>query len=119
MNRTLVMTLGFLLVFFGIQLNVVDSYVLTPRMATFVSDQFSDKPLIGNTAIVNPRTGQFQTGSSQAGSFAQAGYSPNDAALRIPQAPTVNRVIRPPGWLGWPFMFLGAVFFLNGLAIRR
>lgn len=110
MNRTLVMTLGILLVFFGIQLNVVDSYVLTPRMANFVSDQFPETQIIENRATANPQTGQFE----------QVGFSPNDAAaVRFPTARPVNRVIRPPGWLGWPFMFLGAVFFLNGLAIRR
>jgi hypothetical protein len=105
------MTLGFLLVFFGIQLNVVDSYVLTPRMANFVSDQFPEQPLIDNGAVANPQTGQ----------MAQVGYSPNVTQSATPYrlANPVNRVIRPPGWLGWPIMFLGAVFFLNGLAIRR
>ena len=45
------MTLGFLLVFFGIQLNAVDSYVLTPRVANFVSDNFSGSPPFENNAI--------------------------------------------------------------------
>jgi len=119
MNRTVVMTLGFLLVFFGIQLNLVDSYVLTPRMANFLSDQFPETSAdqINSVDIVQPP-----------GAFTQAGYSTNQANqanqqynFRVPSfAPAaVNRVIRPPGWIGWPIMFLGAVFFLNGVAIRK
>lgn len=112
MNRTVVITLGFLLVFFGIQLNAVDSYVLTPRMASFLSDNFSDTPSIENNVInVN------QDGTP----FIQTGYAANDPnAYRAPAVvPQINRVIRPPGWIGWPVMFLGAVFFLNGITIRK
>ena len=111
MNRTVVMTLGFLLVFFGIQLNVVDSYVLTPRMANFLSDQLSETPPIQNSVI--------ETNQQQPGPFTQAGYSAGDtAAVRLPTT-GVDRVIRPPSWIGWPIMFLGAVFFLNGVMIRK
>lgn len=112
MNRTVVMTLGFLLVFFGIQLNVVDSYVLTPRMANFLSDQFQEAPAIQNS-IIDPN-------QQQPGPFAQAGYSADDQRVfQIPPSTGANRVIRPPGWIGWPIMFLGAVFFLNGVTIRK
>ena len=105
------MTLGFLLVFFGIQLNVVDSYVLTPRMANFLSDKLPETPAIQNN-IIDP--------NQQPGPFAQAGYSPiNPSAIRVPVSSGANRVIRPPGWIGWPIMFLGAVFFLNGVTIRK
>jgi len=117
MNRTVVMTLGFLLVFFGIQLNVVDSYVLTPRMANFLSDKLPETPANQINAI---------DANQQLGTFTQAGYSngqPNQpGVLRMPMSTGVNganRVIRPPGWIGWPIMFLGAVFFLNGLTIRK
>ncbi len=113
MNRTVVTTLGFLLVFFGIQLNVIDSYVLTPRMANFVSDKFSDIPPIENNVLnVN------QNGTP----FVQTGYAanaPNAFPVAAAPVPQVNRVIRPPGWIGWPVMFLGAVFFLNGITIRK
>jgi len=111
MNRTVVMTLGFLLVFFGIQLNVVDSYVLTPRMANFLHDKLPEAPAI-QTNIIDS--------NQQPGPFAQAGYSPtNQNAFRVPASTGANRVIRPPGWIGWPIMFLGAVFFLNGVTIRK
>ena len=114
MNRTVVMTLGFLLVFFGLQLNIVDSYVLTPRMANFLSDQFPDSPTIQNNVI---------NANQQPGTFTQAGFSTGQQnqpiGLRVPSPQGVNRVIRPPGWIGWPLMFLGAVFFLNALTIRK
>jgi hypothetical protein len=112
MNRTVVMTLGFLLVFFGIQLNVVDTYVLTPRMANFLSDQLPDQQ---NQIQVAPNA----TAASQQQPFVQAGYASNQPGYAVPQTGSVSRTIQPPGWLGWPIMFLGAVFFLNGLSIRQ
>ena len=39
MRRTTVMTIGFVLIFIGIQLNFVESYVLTPRVSAFLSKQ--------------------------------------------------------------------------------
>lgn len=114
MNRTVVMTLGFLFVFFGIQMNVVDSYVLTPRMANFLSNKLPDAQVIQPTVF---------DANQQPGAFTQAGYTNGPPIQpRVVSQPTptaVNRVIRPPGWIGWPVMFLGAVFFLNGLSIRK
>ena len=112
MNRTAVMTLGLLLLFFGVQLNVVDSYVLTPRMTNFLSEQLPSRPLVSPN--VNPPAGQ----------YSQVGFTPYatnaNASVATPAIPRgISRTIRPPSWLGWPIMFLGAVFFLNGLAIRR
>ena len=115
MNRTVIMTLGFLLVSFGIQLNIVDSYVLTPRMANFLSEQLAEIPSIENNANnnnINP----------DGTPFVQAGYAASNApnSFPVPAAvPQANRVIRPPRWIGWPIMFLGAVFFLNGVTIRE
>ena len=107
-------TFGFLLIFFGIQLNVVDSYVVTPRMSHFLSDNFSNTHPTDGLPFAQPEIIN-QTPFSQA-SFGQQGAAlprPVTALSNIP-----NRVIRPPGWIGWPVMFLGAVFFLNGV-IRR
>lgn len=111
MNRTVMMTLGFLLVFFGIQLNVIDSFVLTPRMTTFLSDQFSEEDggLVRAVPMGDP---------NQPTPYAQVGYVPTPG-LAMPAALEENRVIRPPSWIGWPIMFLGAVFFLNGVAVKR
>lgn len=128
MNRTVVMTLGFLLVFFGIQLNIVDSYVLTPRVATFISTKFNNDPAFQNNAInANQQLGTFnqQTGTfnQQPGPFTQAGFTTGQQNQPIGLVGAanqgVNRVIRPPGWIGWPVMFLGAVFFLNALTMRK
>jgi hypothetical protein len=110
------MTLGFLLVFFGIQLNVVDSFVLTPRMTTFMSDQFSENSPVANSS---PAIIPNQLGTNNQAPYSQVAYSASTAASPTPIALGPNRVIRPPGWIGWPIMFLGAVFFLNGVAIRK
>lgn len=111
------MTLGFVLIFFGIQLNVVDSYVMTPRMSHFLSDNFSNNP-----PLVRPETNINLPPNINQPPFTQASYG-QQAATAIPRpvaafANVPSRVIRPPGWFGWPVMFLGAVFFLNGV-IRR
>ena len=116
MNRPVMMTLGFLFVFFGIQLNVVDSYVLTPRMANFFADPNA-----------SPQTIVPELSNANGPQFVQTGFNaPNAATSNFPNQVTLsrpnnqaNRVIRPPVWWGWPVMFLGAVFFLNGLAIRK
>lgn len=110
MNRTVMMTLGFLLVFFGIQLNIIDSFVLTPRMTTFLSDQFSeDGDPLSAMPLIDP---------NQPTPYAQVGYAATPG-LAMPAVLEANRVIRPPSWIGWPIMFLGAVFFLNGVAVRK
>jgi len=70
MNRTVVMTLGFLLVFFGIQLNVVDSYTLTPRMANFLSDKFPDRRGIQSPLGPSPQ-------QQQQNQFSQVGFNNN------------------------------------------
>ncbi len=108
------MTLGFLLIFIGIQLNVVDSYVMTPRMSRFLSDNFSNSQPFGGPEIINQQP--FQQ------SFQQASFG-QPPRVEVPRpslgfANVPNRIIHPPGWIGWPIMFLGAVFFLNGV-IRR
>ena len=38
MRRTSIMTLGLVLIFIGIQLNLVDTYVLTPRFSNLLAD---------------------------------------------------------------------------------
>lgn len=129
MSRTVMMTIGFLLIFAGIQLHLVESYVLTPRITAFLSDKFSNQQ-----AIANPL---YATNAQQANGFPanppnspyrQAGYQ-NPINVAANTAPLIgrnivgasgvqSRVISPPHWVCWPVIFLGAVILLNG-AIRR
>ena len=114
------MTLGFLLIFFGIQLNVVDSYILSPRITRFLSDNFS-----GQDISVNPNQAPFsQAGFNNPSRFGNQVSFNNPNTFGQPQATTFggsfnNRVVHPPGWMGWPAMFLGAFIFLYGVTLRR
>ena len=114
------MTIGFLLLFVGLQLNLVESYVLTPRMTEFFSDKFTQDP----TAGFGP-AGPIASGNGYAAGsnpYAQASYGSatvNPASRSSFQVtPNGNRVIQPPRWICWPVIFLGAVLFLNG-ALRH
>ena len=102
------MALGFFLVFFGIQLRMVERYTMTPRMANFFT---SDGVLRAN--LTSPAPSTVPTVSSP---YYQASYST--------AAPTINvaapsRDLVPPRWLCWPVLFLGAVVFLHGFGKRR
>ena len=111
MHRTTTMALGFFLIFLGIQLNVVERYVMTPRTANLMSSDgdftntfrdSADNLQQANTAYNSP--------------YYQASYqAPTPVSAYSP----ASREIRPPRWLCWPVLFLGAVILINGLTLRR
>ena len=109
MRRTSTMTLGFVLIFSGIQFALVDSYVLTPRIVNFLSDQ-------GQFAqVVPPAQNQFQQSP-----FSQVGFqAPNQLAPALTVAPPAQRTITPPRWLCWPLLFCGTVVLLHGISKPR
>jgi hypothetical protein len=120
MRRTSAMTLGIVLVFIGLQLNLVDTYVLTPRFSNF----FSANGQSENLTAFSPSTNLNQVDNGQFGSpFQQASYSANSGLPN--QLPTATnglpgpRPISPPSWLCWPVLFLGTVVFLHGLSMER
>lgn len=138
MSRTAMMTIGFLFVFAGIQLNFVESYVLTPRMTEFLSDKFSNDQAIANLPYAQPV--QSIPANTQNSPYQQAGYQQNGySGSGIPGVQNVqsqgapnfarqpifgnasiqSRVITPPRWICWPIIFLGAVIFLNGVSMNR
>ena len=108
MHRTTTMAFGFFLIFLGIQLNVVERYIMTPRTANFISSNgtglsVSERPVeTANSAYDSP--------------YYQASYQPTQAIRTVEP---VSREIRPPRWLCWPVLFLGAVILINGLTLRR
>lgn len=112
MRRSSMMTLGFVLILIGIQLHVVESYELTPRISNFLSENggslTSDDPLMAfqNQAHDSP--------------YYQA--SSRKVTQDFPKANLASggvKTIRTPRWLCWPVLFLGAVIFLNGVGRRR
>ena len=114
------MTIGILLLFVGLQLNLVESYVLTPRMTEFFSDKFSQDHATGyGPAGPIANANGYANGSSP---YSQASYGSGQVSpvnrSSVQLTPSGNRVFQPPRWICWPVIFLGAVLFLNG-ALRR
>lgn len=111
MHRTSTMALGFFLIFLGIQLNVVERYVMTPRTASLMSEDGTLRSTL-REPIDNVRN----VNTAYDSPYYQASYqTPTTISAYSPAA----REIRPPRWLCWPVLFLGAVILINGLAVRR
>lgn len=111
------MTLGFVLIFVGIQLNLVDTYVLTPRVSSFLSEQAA--PVVQPQAVAVPQLNAANTNYNSP--YYQASYSNAVSAANShsngPQFLTGPKVLATPSWLCWPVLFLGTVVFLHGLSM--
>lgn len=91
-NRNQYFFVGILVLLIGLQLRLVLSYTLTPE---------ATKILAGRQSVA--------TASNESNvSFAS-------------NAPTLGqrKVIRPPDWIGWCMISVGAVLILHSLAMRK
>lgn len=104
MTRMKMMTLGFVLMMSGIQLNLIESFELTPRFSTFLSEHGS----ISTQPVQLPAANQRP--------FLQAAY--DRTAQAVPAILPKTTVVSPPKWLCWPALFFGTVLVLQG-AIRK
>ena len=97
LNRNQYFMVGLVLLFLGLQIKFVDSYVLTEDAAQFVAKRLGkDQPSAGSSVLTQPFT------SAAAGS----------PALQ-------HRTVQPPTWLGWALMSVGAVLILHSLAMTK
>ncbi len=113
MNRVQFMTLGLVLVFIGTQLYFVDTYVLTHKASKLAGQSASktyDQAAGAAQNFYNQNGYQNQSGTFQP--YMQTGYSNSLADSMLPR-----KRITPPKWICWPIFFLGAVFFLHGIAL--
>jgi hypothetical protein len=95
LNRNQFFMLGLVILFLGIQLRFVESFVLNPQSTKFLAERFAkDKP-VATTAIM-PTV---------------------DLAPRGASGPL--RTIKPPEWLGWALISIGSVLILHSLAMKR
>jgi hypothetical protein len=113
------MTLGFVLIFVGIQLNLVETFVLTPRVSSFLSEHASSNPngLVDSEGLL----GQNTTYNSP---YYQTSYPNGGGQLNLNNVTTpINfgtpKTITPPNWICWPVLFLGTVVFLHGFSMKR
>jgi len=104
------MTTGFVLIFLGTQLALVDSYLLTPRISNFLSEN-------GRSVAVPAPPVVAQT--NQNSPYSQIGYQQPAIAPALIATSSPQQTITPPKWLCWPMLFCGTVVFLHGLSMSR
>ena len=143
MSKLASMTIGLVLIFLGLQLVLVKSWLLTPMATEFLeaegngsaisSTQDKDDSLFGGIfgssgsgqpSIRQAPAGQswpyYQTnsGNSAAPNFDNSSWRSESSAQDGQWLAPGKRFV-PPRWLSWPPLFLGIVFFLHGLALRH
>lgn len=92
LNRNQFFLAGVLVVLLGVQFRMVDSFTLTPRFAKMISKK-QNRPVA--TATIS-----FQS--------------------LLPKKPsTPSRTVRPPEWLGYSLLSVGAVLVLHSLAMKK
>ena len=117
MNGSKIMMIGFLLIFIGIQLNLVRTYTLSPSATKFWNENLEDLedvvqvPTVGNGRITTP--------FSQASYGTQQNYGSVQPRMSVPTMLGGPKQITPPDWLCWPFIFIGAASAFYGLVLRR
>jgi len=124
MSRTATMATGFFLILAGIQLHVVESFTMTPRVAHFLNDKFSQPsssvaPILTNSvaAARNSAVGQNYNSPYYQASYSQP--SGNQLTSPAPIASVGSNQIVPPRWFCWPVLFLGAFLLLQGATKPR
>ena len=95
-NRNQFFFLGMFILLIGIQVRMVDTYVLSPETSKILAERTGGKTL------------------------ASASDSPSAFAAANGPASSLNRKnFQPPEWLGWCLMSIGAVLILHSLAMPR
>jgi hypothetical protein len=89
-NRNQYFLIGLVILLLGIQLRMVESYVLNEKASKFVAERLA--PL-----------------SSESG----------EGHLMPSAGPTPARTIHPPAWLGYALISTGAVLVLHSLAMKK
>ncbi|MCH2181249.1 MAG: hypothetical protein MK108_04520 [Mariniblastus sp.] len=131
MSRSSIMTNGILLVLFGFQLNLVDTYVMTPQFTGFWNERFSG-PLFAEETTAPQVAQQESSGFMSSFGFgnsdqnqasavpvSQASFSQDKNAADATISDDSLKQFTPPSWICWPLIFLGAVLFLHGAAFGR
>lgn len=90
-NRNQYFLIGLVLLFLGLQVRMVESYVLNERTSHFVAERLK---LVASNS------------ESSDGFMPAAGPAP-------------RRTVRPPNWLGYAFISVGAVLILHSLAMKK
>jgi hypothetical protein len=95
LNRNQFFMAGLVILFLGIQLRMVEVFVLNEQTSQFLAQRISQ--LKGEES---PSPGQLPT-------------------LFAAQAPVVKKRVQPPPWLGWALVSIGSVLVLHSLAMKK
>lgn len=90
-NRNQYFLLGLVLLLVGLQVRAVESYVLNGKATHFVAERLK---MVGDGDLA-------------------------DGAFMPAAGPEPLRTVRPPVWLGYAFISVGAVLILHSLAMKR
>ena len=90
-----VFAFGIVLMLMGLQMRMVESFVLTPKASQFVERNMAGAGLRTRTAMYDYES------------------------ILMSSGPTPKKTITPPRWLGWALISVGAVLTLHGLTLRR
>lgn len=95
LNRNQWFLAGLVLLLLGLQFRMIDSVVLTPELTKFLADHAS-----------GPGSGPVATASQTMGAFMTA-------------EPLASKTVRPPEWVGWSLLSIGAVLVLHAMSMRK
>jgi hypothetical protein len=97
LNRNQYFMIGLVVLFLGIQVKCVDSYVLTEKAAAFMAKRLNK-----------------DQAAATSGPIMQSFTS---ASMASP--PVSYRAVEPPAWLGWALISIGSVLILHSLAMGK
>lgn len=92
-NRNHYLAIGLVLVLLGIQFRCVDSLQLTPETTQFLAKRMKKKPESANPLMA---------------------ILPKTTSSLAPQ-----KTIRPPKWLGYSLLSIGAVLMVQSLGMKK
>ncbi len=102
-NRNQFFMLGLVILAVGLQLRMVNSYLLTPEATKFLAEQWPAEEEEEEEKPVTEATPEMIVQASAAG---------------LPQVKPQQKTIAPPQWLGWALVSIGSVLILHALALR-
>jgi hypothetical protein len=98
-NRNQFLLVGLVLLLLGLQLRFVDTFVLNEDSTRFLAKQMGKK----DTSPLPVPTGW---------------PLPTAMTTQVPIPPT-RRQVKPPRWLGWTLISVGAVLIMHSIVMRR
>lgn len=87
--------IGLVILFLGFQIKAIESFVLSEPASQFMTERLA--------MVTDDDSG-----------ITPAAILPDEGPIS-----TAQRTLKPPRWLGWAFISLGAVLILHSLAMKR